>query len=142
MAGFSHPGQESGPGLIIAPWQRGSGEVVRAREAHSLAASHPQHEKRSLPLQHRSSSVLNTRPQTRSSFAPDYRRVRPSDSARAAARGWRLLAAEPLTGTLRAALLGTCARAAPLGAIRLGSAILVMLCVKRATEKPTLSKIV
>jgi hypothetical protein len=35
----------------------------------------------------------------------------PSDSALAAARGWRLLAAQPLTGTLRAALLGACARA-------------------------------
>jgi hypothetical protein len=42
----------------------------------------------------------------------------PSDSALAAARGWRLFAAQPLTGTRRAALLGTCARAAPLGAIR------------------------
>src|SRR5256712_12589433 len=42
----------------------------------------------------------------------------PSDSALAAASGWRLLAAQPLTGTRRAALLGTCARAAPLGAIR------------------------
>ena len=42
----------------------------------------------------------------------------PSDSALAAARGWRLLAAKPLTGTLRATLLGPCARAAPLGAIR------------------------
>src|SRR5207245_6724596 len=36
----------------------------------------------------------------------------------AAARGWRLFAAQPLTATRRAALLGTCARAAPLGAIR------------------------
>jgi hypothetical protein len=35
----------------------------------------------------------------------------PSDSARAASSGWRLLAAQPLTGTLRAALLGACARA-------------------------------
>src|SRR5216683_4103720 len=35
----------------------------------------------------------------------------PSDSALAAASGWRLLAAQPLTGTRRAALLGTCARA-------------------------------
>ncbi len=42
----------------------------------------------------------------------------PSDSALAAASGWRLFAAQPLTATLRAALLGTCARAAPLGAIR------------------------
>src|SRR3989449_3024833 len=42
----------------------------------------------------------------------------PSDSALAAASGWRLLAAQPLTGTRRAALLETCARAAPLGAIR------------------------
>jgi insertion element IS1 protein InsB len=42
----------------------------------------------------------------------------PSDSALAASSGWRLLAAQPLTGTRRAALLGTCARAAPLGAIR------------------------
>ncbi len=30
----------------------------------------------------------------------------PSDSALAAASGWRLLAAQPLTGTRRAALLG------------------------------------
>ena len=30
----------------------------------------------------------------------------PSDSALAAARGWQLLAAQPLTGTRRAALLG------------------------------------
>src|SRR5713101_4951704 len=35
----------------------------------------------------------------------------PSDSALAASSGWRLLAAQPLTGTLRAALLGACARA-------------------------------
>src|SRR5713226_9777850 len=35
----------------------------------------------------------------------------PSDSALAATSGWRLLAAQPLTGTLRAALLGACARA-------------------------------
>jgi len=35
----------------------------------------------------------------------------PSDSALAAASGGRLLAAQPLTGTLRAALLGACARA-------------------------------
>lgn len=42
----------------------------------------------------------------------------PSDSALAASSGWRLLAAQPLTATLRATLLGTCARAAPLGAIR------------------------
>jgi len=42
----------------------------------------------------------------------------PSDSALAAASGWRLLAAQPLTATRHAALLGTCARAAPLGAIR------------------------
>jgi hypothetical protein len=43
-------------------------------------------------------------PKTRSSFAPDERRV----------RSLRLLAG----GTRRAALLRTCARAAPLGAIR------------------------
>src|SRR5262249_1543502 len=42
----------------------------------------------------------------------------PSDFALAASSGWRLRAAQPLTGTRRAALLGTCARAAPLGAIR------------------------
>src|SRR5262249_45670877 len=42
----------------------------------------------------------------------------PSDSALAASSGRRLIAAQPLTGTLRAALLGPCARAAPLGAIR------------------------
>src|SRR5712691_3446328 len=35
----------------------------------------------------------------------------PSDSALAASSGGRLLAAQPLTGTLRAALLGACARA-------------------------------
>src|SRR5712691_4487006 len=35
----------------------------------------------------------------------------PSDSALAAARGWRLSPAQPLTGTRRAALLGACARA-------------------------------
>ncbi len=35
----------------------------------------------------------------------------PSDSALAASSGWRLLAAQPLTGTRRAALLGACARA-------------------------------
>ena len=42
----------------------------------------------------------------------------PSDSALAAASGGRLYAARPLTGPRRAALLRTCARAAPLGAIR------------------------
>jgi hypothetical protein len=35
----------------------------------------------------------------------------PSDSALAAASGWRLHAAQPLSGTRRAALLGACARA-------------------------------
>ncbi len=35
----------------------------------------------------------------------------PPDSALAASSGWRLLAAQPLTGTRRAALLGACARA-------------------------------
>src|SRR5712691_345386 len=35
----------------------------------------------------------------------------PSDSALAASSGGRLLAAQPLTGPLRAALLGACARA-------------------------------
>ena len=32
MAGFSHPGQEGGPGRVIAPRQGGSGEVVRATD--------------------------------------------------------------------------------------------------------------
>jgi hypothetical protein len=42
----------------------------------------------------------------------------PSDSALTAARGGRLRAVQPLTATRRAVLLGTCARAVPLGAIR------------------------
>jgi hypothetical protein len=32
MAGFSHPGQEGGPGLVIPPRQGGGGEVVRAAD--------------------------------------------------------------------------------------------------------------
>ena len=32
MAGFAHPGQESGPGLVVAPRQRGGGECVRAAD--------------------------------------------------------------------------------------------------------------
>ena len=42
----------------------------------------------------------------------------PSDSALAASSGWATGAAQPLNGTRRAALLGPCARAAPLGARR------------------------
>jgi len=62
----------------------------------------------------------------------------PSDSALAASSGRRLIAAQPLTGTLRAALLGPCARAAPLGAIRprrldggrASHSVLVSLCLR------------
>src|SRR5256712_11431632 len=58
----------------------------------------------------------------------------PSDSALAAASGWRLLAAQPLTGTRRAALLGTCARAAPLGAIRPRRGVRPARAVARGTS--------
>jgi len=93
-------------------------------------------------LQHRSSSVLTLAPKPAARSRLIIGEFGPQTRA-GGARGWRLLAAEPLTGTLRAALLGTCARVRrPWRYTPSASAILVMLCVKRATEKPTLSKIV
>src|SRR5947209_2174979 len=92
----------------------------RSREAHSLAASPSTTTRREAcrvaAQEQLSPKHSPPKPAARSRLLIG--ECGPSDSARAAARGWRLLAAQPLTGTRRAALLGTCARAAPLGAIR------------------------
>src|SRR5713226_5915463 len=81
------------------------------RKGSSLACVHPT--RRSVVSQHRAGEdVKKPAPQdtqTRSRLLIGQNG--PSDSALAAASGWRLLAAQPLTGTLRAALLGACARA-------------------------------
>lgn len=90
------------------------------RGAHSRAASPPQTPKeRLVVLPHKDGAVLKT-PSPPTHAARSRLMIGdcgPSDSARAAARGWRLLTAQPLTGTRRAALLGPGARVAPLGAI-------------------------
>jgi hypothetical protein len=41
MAGFTHPSQKGGPGLVIAPWQGGSGEVVRATDIPPIGSDLP-----------------------------------------------------------------------------------------------------
>jgi hypothetical protein len=41
MAGFAHPGQEGGPGRVIAPRQRRSGELVRAADIPPIRRDPP-----------------------------------------------------------------------------------------------------
>ena len=41
MAGFSHPDQEGGPGLVIAARQGGSGEFVRATDIPPIRRDPP-----------------------------------------------------------------------------------------------------
>ena len=41
MAGFSHPDQEGGPGLVIAARQGGSGEFVRATDIPPIGCDPP-----------------------------------------------------------------------------------------------------
>src|SRR5713101_7680933 len=89
-----------------------SGQVeAAARQGSSLACVHPT--RMSVVSQHRAGEdVKKPAPQdtqTRSRLLIGQNG--PSDSALAASSGWQLLAAQPLTGTLRAALLGACARA-------------------------------
>src|SRR3954451_21250534 len=60
----------------------------------------------------------NPPPRYANSLAPGYRRGRPLRLRAGGLQRLATLAAPPLSGTRRAALLGSCARAAPLGAIR------------------------
>jgi hypothetical protein len=41
MAGFAHPGQESGPGLVIAPRQEGGGKCVWAADIPPIRRDPP-----------------------------------------------------------------------------------------------------
>jgi hypothetical protein len=41
MADFAHPGQKGGPSLVVAPWQRGGGELVGAADIPPIRRDPP-----------------------------------------------------------------------------------------------------